>query len=106
MFKKIIRMVLMVLGGIILGVLSAFLFGLIVMFLWNWLMPALFGLPTIGFWKAWGLVILIKSGHHEHDHIKHFHSHPSWKRKFKEKMEKHFNEHRSHISNPEESNSV
>jgi hypothetical protein len=28
------------------------------MSLWNWLMPALFGWPSIGYWQAWGLVIL------------------------------------------------
>ncbi len=28
------------------------------MWLWNWLMPALFRLPTIGFWKAAGILIL------------------------------------------------
>lgn len=33
-------------------------FGLVVMALWNWLMPALFGLAQIGFWQAVALVIL------------------------------------------------
>lgn len=28
---------------------------LLVMWLWNWLMPSLFGLTTIGFWQAFGL---------------------------------------------------
>jgi len=27
-------------------------------FLWNWLMPVLFGLKTITFWQAWGLLYL------------------------------------------------
>ncbi len=35
-------------------------FGLIVMGLWNWLMPALFGLHTITFWQALALFILAK----------------------------------------------
>ena len=39
MVKKVIRFVLMVLGGVALGVLVAFLFGWVVMLLWNWLMP-------------------------------------------------------------------
>ena len=26
--------------------------------LWNWLMPAIFGLPHIGFWQALGLLLL------------------------------------------------
>jgi len=36
------------------------LFGLIVMSLWNWLMPALFGWKVVTFWQAIGLVILSK----------------------------------------------
>jgi hypothetical protein len=33
-------------------------FGSIVMLLWNWLVPALFGGPSIGFWQALGLLVL------------------------------------------------
>ena len=29
-----------------------------VFFLWNWLMPDLFGLPTVTFWQALGLSLL------------------------------------------------
>jgi len=36
------------------------LVGWVVMSLWNWLMPALFGLPAIGYWQAWGILILSK----------------------------------------------
>jgi hypothetical protein len=32
----------------------------VVMSLWNWLMPTLFGLHLIGFWQALGLLILSK----------------------------------------------
>jgi hypothetical protein len=39
---------------------AAFVVGAIVMLLWNWLMPALFALPAIGFWQAVGLLILSK----------------------------------------------
>jgi hypothetical protein len=35
-------------------------FGFVVMRLWNWLMPALFGLHPIAFWQATGLLILCK----------------------------------------------
>ena len=31
-----------------------------VMLLWNWLMPMIFGLPTIGFWQALGLITLFR----------------------------------------------
>ncbi len=48
----------------ILGIAGAFLFGLlfgnVIMWLWNWLMPSLFGLRTIGFWEALGLFLLAK----------------------------------------------
>lgn len=43
------------------------LFGAGTMWLWNWLMPTLFKLPTIGFWQAIGILllsqILFKGGH-------------------------------------------
>jgi hypothetical protein len=49
-------------GLIVLGLVLAaggfVLFGLLVMGLWNWLMPEIFKLPLIGFWQAWGLVLL------------------------------------------------
>ncbi len=42
----------------ILGVGLLFLFGWVVMLLWNWLMPDIFGLKTLTYWKAWGLLAL------------------------------------------------
>lgn len=54
------------------------LFGWIVMLLWNWLMPELFGLAAISFWQAAGLLLLCKilfggigGGHHGHEHDCH-----------------------------------
>jgi len=50
-----------VLLGIVFGVGGiglAALFGWIVMLLWNWLMPDLFGLKRVDYWKAWGLLVL------------------------------------------------
>ena len=43
-----------------LGALAAFVVALplITMLLWNWLMPAIFGLPPIGFFKSMGLLAL------------------------------------------------
>jgi hypothetical protein len=35
-----------------------FLFGWIVMILWNRLIPEIFGLKQISYWQAWGLLIL------------------------------------------------
>lgn len=36
------------------------LFGELVMHLWNWLLPPLFGWHAIGFWQALGLLILCR----------------------------------------------
>ena len=36
------------------------IFGFVVMLLWNWLMPALFGWRLIGFWQAIGILVLSK----------------------------------------------
>ncbi|MFN0730224.1 hypothetical protein [Polaribacter gochangensis] len=51
-------------GWIVLGILAitgiAILFGFVVMWLWNWLMPEIFGLTTITYWQAVGLFILAK----------------------------------------------
>lgn len=52
-----------------------FIFGYVVMLLWNWLLPSLFAFHTITFWQAIGLVILSKilfggfKGCHHHGHI-------------------------------------
>jgi hypothetical protein len=50
------------LGWIILGIVGfasfAFLFGAVVMWLWNWLMPVIFHLGIITYWQAVGLAIL------------------------------------------------
>jgi len=46
--------ILFAIGGI--GLL--FLFGWVVMLLWNWLMPEIFGLKTVSYWQAWGLLLL------------------------------------------------
>ncbi len=41
-------------------VLFTWLFGLIVMHLWNWLLPGLFGWHTITFWQALGMLVLCR----------------------------------------------
>lgn len=81
----------MVLGGIALAILLAFLLGWVVMLLWNWLMPEIFRLPRIGYWQAWGLVllahILVKPGY-GHGEGKHHekssrNDRQDWKREFR-----------------------
>jgi len=39
-------------------VIIALLLGFPVRWLWNWLMPSIFGLAKISFWKAFGVNIL------------------------------------------------
>jgi hypothetical protein len=70
------RKVWTIIGWVILGIIGvtvfAFLFGYVVMLLWNWLMPDLFGLKEIVFWQAVGIIALAKllfggfSGHGKH----------------------------------------
>jgi hypothetical protein len=42
------------------GIVLFALFGFVVMWLWNWLMPKIFGLPQISYWEGWGLFMLAK----------------------------------------------
>lgn len=44
----------------LIGVVAVAVFGFVVMSLWNWLAPAVFGLSAITFWQALGLLILSK----------------------------------------------
>jgi hypothetical protein len=43
-----------------MAILAMAIFGFVVMYLWNWLVPSLFGGHTIGYWQAWGIIILSK----------------------------------------------
>ncbi len=51
---------LKVIGVILLVTAIFFLLGFVVMALWNWLMPTIFGMHTITYWQAFGLLILSK----------------------------------------------
>ncbi len=56
-----------VLKFVLFAVLGGGIFSFVVMWLWNRLMPALFGLHVLSFWQALGLLILSKilfSGFH------------------------------------------
>jgi predicted membrane chloride channel (bestrophin family) len=55
--SRVVGKVMMV---VILAPLFFALFGFGVMYLWNWLMPALFGFHLITFWQAVGILILSK----------------------------------------------
>jgi hypothetical protein len=47
-------------GIICMVIVGVLVFGSIVMFLWNALMPVIFHLPLISFWQALGLLLLAK----------------------------------------------
>lgn len=69
------------------GVLCLLVLGVVVMSLWNWLVPSLFNGPEIGFWQALGLFILAKlifggwGGGRCHKHGPSF-----WKHRYYEKL--------------------
>ena len=86
-------------GAILLGIVIfigiSLLFGFFVMLLWNWLMPDIFNLPVIGYWQAWGLVVLahlLFKGGHRHRWAYGHHGTERWKEKFRH----HFREHMAH----------
>ena len=67
------------------AVVAFALFGFVVMWLWNWLMPDLFALSRISFWQALGLVILSKilfGGFHSHGSRR-----AHWRRRMRERWE-------------------
>lgn len=76
-FIKMFLMVLIIFSGV----------STIVMLLWNWLMPDLFGLTAINFWQSAGLILLSKilfggfrKSHHGHDG-------PPWKKHWQQKWQ-------------------
>lgn len=56
--EKVITGLISVFMGLVVGAVFSLLFGWFVLLLWNWLMPTIFGLTTIGYWQAWGLSVL------------------------------------------------
>ncbi|MBN1897308.1 MAG: hypothetical protein JW827_00905 [Spirochaetes bacterium] len=84
-YIKVFRIIGIAIGGVILAGVFGLLFGYFVKLLWNWLMPTLFGLGTITYWQAFGIVILGKlifggfgRFHDQHDHI--YQAHDRWKK--------------------------
>jgi hypothetical protein len=57
---KGLRIAALAVLGVAGAALFALAFGWLVMILWNWLMPAVFGLGIITYWQAFGIVILAK----------------------------------------------
>jgi len=75
---------------------GVFIFGSLVMFLWNSILPVIFGISTITFWQALGILVLSKilfggfglgrghnhSGHNWKGH--HMHLNPEEREKMRE----------------------
>jgi hypothetical protein len=60
MIKKRVRRGVKIALLVPVGLAAAAVFGLIVMYLWNWLAPAVFSAHTITFWQGLGLLILAR----------------------------------------------
>jgi len=98
----------------IFAIVAAFLFGFVVMGLWNWLMPALFGLKVIGYWQAWGLLVLswilfggLRGGHHHGHWRRHMHERwakmtPEEREQFRHKMRHRWHHHDGDDESPTE----
>jgi hypothetical protein len=63
------------------------IFSLLLLILWNWLMPVIFNLPLINFYQAFGLLLLSKilfSGIHHRG--RHFRGREEWRKEFERKI--------------------
>jgi len=58
--ESIVRRIVKIPVLVMVFLLVIALMGFIVMSLWNWLLPALFGFKIITYWQAVGLIILCK----------------------------------------------
>jgi len=80
---KVLRIIGMVFAGVVFACLFALVFGLLVKWLWNFLMPDLFGLKQITYIQAFAMVLLAKllfgafGPHHARRHDMH---HPPFKK--------------------------
>ena len=74
---------------VVIGIAIAFGFAIGTMYLWNWLVPALFGGPVLTFWQTVGLLVLSKilfGGFSKGGHWGHHRSGP-WRPYWKEKLQ-------------------
>jgi hypothetical protein len=82
---------------VVLGIAGFILFTFVVMWLWNWLVPALFKGPVVTYWQTLGLLVLSKIlfsgiGAKGHDRHRYSHDHDCsgyrdrWHKKYQEKM--------------------
>jgi len=78
------KFILGIIGGTLLAIVLALVFGYFIQLLWNWLMPDIFNLGKISYWQGFGLIILARIlfgtfGMHGGRHFRKFHGHPAGK---------------------------
>lgn len=49
-----------VITGLVIGLIFAMIFAIFATWLWNWIMPVMFGLPVISYLQMLGLMILAR----------------------------------------------
>jgi hypothetical protein len=76
--KKVVKVLMITL--VVIAV--AFGFVMVTMYLWNWLVPSLFGGPVITFWQALGLLVLSKILFSGFGKGGHRHGGGSWKQQY------------------------
>lgn len=54
----ILKGIAMIVLAVLIDFIMSFITGVIVMYLWNWLMPDIFGLTTITYWQGIGIAFL------------------------------------------------
>lgn len=91
--KKVFGIIGIVIGGIALLLLATFA----IMWLWNWLMPELFGLTTITYWQGLGIAALGRliiggfgGGGHKSDDVGHISCRSEFRKEFKKEFDKEF----------------
>ncbi len=73
---RIVRLIGLGVGGVALAAGFALVLGIVVQWLWNWLMPEIFGLKEISYWQAFGLLFLgrlLFGGFGKHHRPSHHH---------------------------------
>ena len=58
MLEAVVKVAGLIVLGLFIIFIGSIVGGVFTYFLWNWLMPIIFGLPIITFWQAIGLNIL------------------------------------------------
>ena len=72
---------------IVVAPLLVFVVGQVVLHLWNWLLPPLFGWHTITFWQAIALLVLCRILFGRFGHGGHGHRGGHWRHRMKERFQ-------------------